>query len=87
VAVFGTAMDLTALREAFEDRGYDVSDVSRNRNQIRVVLLDESPEAGEIRSITENFVDTDEVFGLNVSTESVAGHGGMNTVVTFRHRS
>jgi hypothetical protein len=80
-------MDLQALREAFEDSGYEVEDVSRNRNKIRVVLLEEGAPAEDLRSITQEVVDADEVFGLNVTTESVDGHDGMNTVVTFRSRS
>ncbi|WP_135662533.1 hypothetical protein [Halorhabdus rudnickae] len=76
-----------SLREAFESRGYDVADVSRNRNQVRIVVLEENPGAEEFRSITEDAVDEDAVFGLNVTTESVDGHDGMQTVVSFRVRS
>mgnify|MGYP000253558132 CR=1 FL=1 len=75
-----------SLREAFEANGYDVDDVSRNRNQIRIVLLEESPAAEDLRTITEDALDEDAIFGLNVTTESVDGHDGMQTVVSFRTR-
>jgi hypothetical protein len=80
-------MDLQALREAFEDGGYEVEDVSRNRNRITVVLLEEGAPAEDLRSITHGVLDEEAVFGLNVTTESVDGHDGMNTGVTFRTRS
>ena len=76
-----------SLQDAFEADGYEVADVSRNRNQVRVVLLAESPAAEALRSITEDAVDADAIFGLNVTTESVDGHDGMQTVVSFRVRS
>jgi len=87
VAVELSDMDLQTLRAAFEDGGYEVGDVSRNRNQIRVVLLEEGAPAENLRSITYGVVDEEAVFGLNITTESVDGHDGMNTVVTFRSRS
>ncbi|WP_136690037.1 hypothetical protein [Halorhabdus amylolytica] len=75
-----------SLREAFESSGYEVGDVSRNRNQVRVVLLEESPAAEDLRTITEDALDEDGIFGLNVTTESVDGRDGMQTVVSFRTR-
>lgn len=77
---------LESLRTAFEEHGYDVADVSRNRDSVRVVVLAEGAKAAEMRSITYDVVDEDEVFGLDVTTESVDGQEGLNTVVTFRYR-
>lgn len=77
----------TALRDTFEANGFDVAEVSRNRDRIRVVVLEEGANAEELRAITHDAVPEDEVLGLDVVTESVEGYDGMNTVVTFRHRS
>jgi len=73
------------LRTAYEDEGYDVADVSANRETIRVVVLDEDAEASALRSIATSVVDEDDMLALNVTTESVDGQG-LSTVVTFRHR-
>ena len=74
------------LRTAFEDSGYDVGEVSRNRETVRVVVLDEDAEAVDLRSIATTVVDEDDVLALNVTTESVDGQDRMGTVVSFRHR-
>lgn len=78
---------LADLRTAFEEEGYDVADVSRNRDRVRVVLLAEGANAEPLRSITYSVVDEEAVLGLDVTTESVEGQEGMNTVVSFRHRA
>jgi hypothetical protein len=77
---------LSTLEAQFEDEGYTVADVTRNRDRIRVVLLEAGAEADQLRTITHEAVPEDEVLGLDVVTESVEGSDGMNTVVTFRHR-
>ena len=74
------------LRAAFEDDGYEVGDVSTNRDTVRVVILDEGAEAATLRSITTDVVDEDDLLALNVTTESVDGQDRMGTVVSFRHR-
>ena len=74
------------LRAAFEDDGYDVDDVTVNRDQVRVVLLTEGESASDLEAITYGVVDEDDVLTMNVTTESVDGQG-LSTVVTFRHRS
>jgi hypothetical protein len=74
------------LRTAFEDDGYDVGDVSENRQTVRVVVRDEGAEAADLRSIVKDVVGDDEMLALNVTTESVGGGNRMSTVVSFRHR-
>ncbi|SEO85313.1 hypothetical protein SAMN05216388_102110 [Halorientalis persicus] len=73
------------LRAAFEDEGYDVDDVTVNRDQVRIVLLAEGESASDLEAITYGVVDEDDVLTMNVTTEQVDGQG-MSTVVTFRHR-
>ena len=77
---------LTALEDAYADSGYDVADVSRNRSQVRVVLLDEDAAASDLREIVTAVAGEDAVLGLDVTTDTVEGHDGMNTVVTFQYR-
>lgn len=78
---------LQSLQDAFEDNDYDVLEISRNRTQIRVVLRDEAAEAADVRSVTDEAIDEADLLGVNVTTESVEGQEGMNTVVTCRMRS
>lgn len=77
---------LADLREAFEINDYEVGDVSRNRSRIRVVLLEGGADAEVLRAITDEVVGSDAMLGLNITTESVDGHEGMNTVVSFQYR-
>lgn len=74
------------LQAAYEERGYDVSDVTDNRGLVRVVLAEEAG-ADDVRSIVTDVVGQDSIRGLNVTTESVDGHDGVSTVVSFRDRS
>lgn len=78
---------LQSLQDAFEDNDYDVLEITRNRTQIRVVLRDEAAEAADVRSVTDEAIDEADLLGVNVTTESVEGQEGMNTVVTCRMRS
>jgi len=80
--------DVTAdLREAFEDAGYDVGEVSTNRDRVRVALTEEGAEADAVRAIVHDTVGEGDVLGLNVTTENVEGQDAVQTVVSFRDRS
>jgi hypothetical protein len=80
--------DVTAkLRDAFETEGYDVADVSSNRDHVRVTLLAESAEASRLRGIVHDTLGEDSVMGLNVTSENVEGGNAVGTVVSFRDRS
>ena len=72
------------LRDAFEAAGYEVAGVNRNRDRVRVELLDDRPDAAALREVTRDAVG-DGVVGLDVSTESMDGADGVRTVVSFRH--
>ncbi|AQL41859.1 hypothetical protein BV210_03615 [Halorientalis sp. IM1011] len=74
------------LRAAFEDEGYDVDDVTVNRDQVRIVLLTEGESANDLEAIAYGVVDEDDVLTMNVTTEQVDGQG-LSTVVSFRHRN
>jgi len=79
--------DLTAtLRSAFEEHGYDLGEISENRNRVRVAVRDPEASAEDLRTITHDAVDEDDVLGLNVTTESVDGGDEVVTVVSFRYR-
>ncbi|WP_335999670.1 hypothetical protein [Halorientalis halophila] len=74
------------LRSAFEDAGYDVDDVSVNRDRVEVVLLTEGESASDLEAIAYDVVDEDDVLTMNVTTEQVDGQG-LSTVLSFRQRS
>lgn len=74
------------LREAFENSGYDVGEVSQNRDSVRVAVMEEGAEADQVRAIVTDTLDEESVLGLNVTTESVEGQDAVQTVVSFRHR-
>lgn len=73
------------LEAAFESGGYDVGETSRNRDQIRITVLDEEASAEELKSITLEVVDEDEILGFDVTTESLDNER-VSTVVSFRYR-
>jgi len=75
-----------SLRGAFEEQGYDVADVSANRDRVRIAVLDEEASAEELREITHSVVDESDVLGLDVTTESADSQEGVTTVVSFRYR-
>lgn len=75
----------TALRDAFEDAGYEVGETSKNRDKVRVSVLDPEASAEDLREQTLEVVDEDDIFGFNVTTES-ADNQDVSTVVSFRHR-
>ena len=70
--------------EAFEAADYEVAGVNRNRDRVRVELLDDRADAAALREVTTDAVG-DGVVGLDVSTESMDGADGVRTVVSFRH--
>jgi len=74
------------LERAFEDAGYDVVDVSENRDQVRIQLFDEDAAGEEVRRVLHDAVPEDDVMGVNASTEQIEGRGELATVVSFRHR-
>lgn len=74
-----------ALRAAFEEQ-YGLGEVSVNRNRVRVAVRDPEASAEELRAITHDVVDEDDVLGLNVTTESADGGDEVVTVVSFRYR-
>ncbi|MFT4944717.1 MAG: hypothetical protein ACI9K3_000654 [Halovenus sp.] len=73
------------LRDAFEQGGYEVSDVSVNRSTVRISVLDPEASAEALRELTHETVDPDDVLGFNVTTES-ADNRDVTTVVSFRYR-
>ena len=74
------------LQEAFEEQGYDVTDVTENRSRINVSLREADAPADELRGIVHDVVG-DGVLGLKVTNESVGGGEVLGTVVSFRDRS
>ncbi|WP_247731336.1 hypothetical protein [Halovivax limisalsi] len=75
---------LTAdLQSAYEAAGYDVSEVTQNRDRVRIVLA-EDVGADAAREVVDETLDEAPRFGVNVSTESIEGHDGVSTVVSFR---
>lgn len=77
---------LAALREAYEDHGYDIAEVSDNRGQVRIALLEEQPEADTLREVLYDVVEESDILGPNVTTEATEGTDGVRTVVSFRRR-
>ncbi len=79
--------DITAdLEAAFESQGYDVAEVSQNRKQIRIAVLDDEASGEELRGLTYDVVDESDVLGLDISTESAENQEDVTTVVSFRYR-
>ena len=76
-----------ALRSTLEEMGYTVDDVTTNRDKIRVALREDDAEADLLREAVNEAVGAENVFALDVSTESVDGGGTVQTVVSFRDRS
>lgn len=74
------------LRSAYDGEGYDVDDVSVNRDTVRIRLRTASANAADLRTVAHDVVGEDAVLGLDVTTEAVDGSDEMATVVSFRHR-
>lgn len=75
----------TTLQEAFESEGYEVDDVTANRDKLRVSIRDPEASGEQLRELTYDTLDEADVLGFNVTTESTAS-GDINTVVSFRYR-
>lgn len=75
----------TTLRDAFEEAGYSVEDVTTNRKRIEVAVRDPEASGEQLREITYDSVDEDNVLGFNVTTKTTASDE-INTVVSFRYR-
>jgi hypothetical protein len=76
---------IAALKEAFEGDGYEVGETSRNRDRIRVAVLDPEASADDLRALTHTVVDEDDILGFNVTTES-GDSKQVRSVVSFRYR-
>ncbi|MDR5673020.1 Uncharacterized protein AArcCO_0169 [Halalkaliarchaeum sp. AArc-CO] len=77
----------TALRETFETNGYDVAEVSVNRDRVRIVVLEGDASADDLEALTHEVLDPEETLGLNVTTETIDGQDVVGTVVSFRRRA
>ncbi len=75
------------LRDAFEQAGYEVGEITTNRKQLRVILHEEGAESDKLRDVVNDVYGEDGVLGLNVTTESVEGQDAVQTVVSFRARA
>ena len=75
----------TTLQESFESEGYEVDDVTANRDKLRVSIRDPEASGERLRELTYDTLDEADVLGFNVTTESTAS-GEINTVVSFRYR-
>ena len=77
--------DLTdELATAYEDEGYDVSEVTTNRDRVRIVLVGEVG-AESARSIVHSTLGEEPRFGVNVTTEALGSQDDVSTVVSFRN--
>ncbi|MHC3437798.1 hypothetical protein ACYJ1Y_06745 [Natrialbaceae archaeon A-gly3] len=74
------------LQEAFETQGYDVTNVTENRDRVNVSIREADAAADELREIVHDVVG-DGVLGLKVTNESVDGGEVLGTVVSFRSRA
>ena len=74
------------LATAFESAGYDVTDVSKNRDTFRVGVLEDEASASDLRKIVHEVLDEADIFGLDVTTESDGEQDEVTTVVSFRYR-
>lgn len=73
------------LREAFEESGYEIDELSTNRDKVRVSVRDQEASGEDLREVTYGTLDESDVLGFNVTTESTA-NDEINTVVSFRYR-
>jgi hypothetical protein len=76
---------LDTLRDGFEARNYEVSEVSENRGLYRVAILEEDASAAELNELVTEAVDGDP-FAIDVSSETTDGGQVVSTVVSFRVR-
>jgi len=79
--------DLTdRLRSAFESAGHEVDGITVNRDTVRVEIRDDAASASDLRTVTTDAVDEDDILGLDVTTEAGGDGETVSTVVSFRHR-
>ena len=74
------------LESAFESAGYDVTDVTQNRDKLRIGVNEDEASASDLRDLVFETLDEDDIFGLDVTTESDGGQDAVTTVVSFRYR-
>jgi len=74
------------LRSAFEAAGYPVGSVTRNRNRIRIEVLDADASGRDLRELTDEAVGDGNVLGLDVTTEATQDEERVVTIVSFRYR-
>lgn len=79
-------MPVDELTAAFEESGYEIAEASRNRDRVRIAVLDDGAEADELRSVLYSVLDESAVLGLDVTTESSDAEADMTTVVSFQYR-
>jgi len=75
----------TELRDAFESDGYEIAELSTNRDTVRIAVRDPEASGEALRELTHDVLSSDDVLGFNVTTESTASDE-INTVVSFRYR-
>ncbi|MXR50651.1 hypothetical protein GRX03_03380 [Halovenus sp. WSH3] len=75
----------TEMRDAIESEGYEVDDVTTNRDKLRISIRDPEASGEVLRELTYETLAEEDVLGFNVTTESTAS-GEINTVVSFRYR-
>lgn len=78
---------LAELRTAFESAGYDVDRVSENRGTISVGIREESADASDLRTITNEVCGESAVLGFDVTHETTEADDAVGTVVSFRYRA
>ena len=75
----------TELRDAFESDGYEIAELSTNRDKVRIAVRDSEASGESLRELTHDVLSSEDVLGFNVTTESTA-NDEINTVVSFRYR-
>lgn len=79
------AEPMVALESAFEEAGFDIAESSRNRDRIRIAVADPEASGERLRELTRETLDEDDIFGFNVTTESLDDENVV-TAVSFRYR-
>ncbi len=74
------------VRSAFEDGGYEVLNVERNRSRYRVFLDESSVERSAVESLLDEAFGADAVFGTDLTDDMVEGADEPVRVVSFRLR-
>jgi hypothetical protein len=82
----GMADVVTELRDGYEAAGYDVDQVSENRDTVDVSIQADSADVDELRRIAEDVCGESAVLGFDVAQETSEGDTTVGTVVSFRHR-